>query len=176
MNSQELKGENHETYERFFSKNETVVSGCFSMPWSNELIDHLSHFPLVRSKLPLRCYVGFSKRAEDGVVLDTVIQYEGMERGFVEKRWGEVFSMKESMEAQLSQYLKSIGAEGGYSISLLSEVARGRSIGFTETIFATLSYGIHHLESPDDTEAEAASGISEKSVIDLAWALSLAPR
>ncbi|MDQ1344019.1 MAG: hypothetical protein QG650_739, partial [Patescibacteria group bacterium] len=56
------------------------------------------------------------------------------------------------------------------------EVARGRSIGFTETIFATLSYAIHHLESSGDAETEAASGISEKSVIDLAWTLSLTPR
>lgn len=57
MNSEKIREAHQETYRNFFEENEIVVSANYSMPWSNELIDHASKFPLVRSKLPLKCYV-----------------------------------------------------------------------------------------------------------------------
>lgn len=57
MNSVKLKEAYPETYRNFFEEFEMVTAANYSMPWSNELVDHASKFPLVRSKLPLRCYV-----------------------------------------------------------------------------------------------------------------------
>lgn len=57
MNSVKIRESHQETYRNFFDEFEIVTSANYSMPWSNELIDHASKFPLVRSKLPLKCYV-----------------------------------------------------------------------------------------------------------------------
>ncbi len=64
MNSSKLKEAFPEAYSDFFREYEIVAAANYSMPWSNELIDHSSKSPLVRSKLPLRCYVGIRRSTE----------------------------------------------------------------------------------------------------------------
>lgn len=57
MNSAELQKKFPETYRDFFSKNDLVVSGCFSFPWGSIIGDRSNNI-LIKSKIPLKTFVG----------------------------------------------------------------------------------------------------------------------
>lgn len=57
MNSTQLQKDFPEVYRDFFSKNDLVVSGCFSMSWGNEGVLHQSQYLTIGSKIPLKCYI-----------------------------------------------------------------------------------------------------------------------
>lgn len=144
MNSQRITELHPRPYESFFDRYSIVVSGCFSVPWSNELLGFDTQAPLVRSKLPLRCYLGITETGEPGIRLDDILQFESEERGFSVVPWVAAFSGERGTETAIAEILanEGIDSESGLRIGLLSEIPKGRSVGFAQTVFATLAFGL----------------------------------
>lgn len=69
MNSIELQKKFPNTYRDFFSKNDLVASGCFSMSWGPRSIGHIFNKFILKSCLPIRCYVGMKERSDGKVIL-----------------------------------------------------------------------------------------------------------
>lgn len=69
MNSTQLQKDFPEVYRDFFSKNDLVASGCFSMSWGPRSIGHIFNKLILKSCLPIRCYVGIKERADGKIAL-----------------------------------------------------------------------------------------------------------
>lgn len=61
-----------EIYREFFSKNDLVVSGCFSFPWGPRWVKNISNKFILKSCVPLRCYVGIRERKDEEITFETV--------------------------------------------------------------------------------------------------------
>ena len=73
MNSSELQKKFPEVYKDFFSKNDLVVSGCFSFPWGPRSVANAPHRLILKSCLPIRCYVGIKERNDDKIVFEDMV-------------------------------------------------------------------------------------------------------
>ncbi len=116
MNSSRLKEAFPETYRDFFREYEIVTAANYSMPWSNELIDHSSKFPLVRSKLPLRCYVGIRRSSEPGIRFATLRAYLGKHSGFADVPWPKWHTSIPKTQKILGERLARAGFQEGIEI------------------------------------------------------------
>lgn len=181
MNSTELQKKFPEVYKDFFSKNDLVVSGCFSMSWGNEWALHQSQYLTIGSKIPLKCYIWLKKRNDSEVVFEDIISFDFKNETVKSRPYGEI--MKESLYiiCAVKKFLKENQIEKGVSISILTEVPRGHSFGFSDTSSAILSTALYLFTwktQPETlTHYEDFSKSSDyENIKNYAWELSLIAR
>ncbi len=181
MNSAELQKKFPEVYRDFFSKNDLVVSGCFSMAWGNESIIHQSKYVLTRSKVPLKCYLWLKKNTNKKVEFTEIICFDSSRSNTESIPYRNIIKEETIIIDKIQKYLTGIGITEGVTISILSEIPRGHSFWFSDTLFAILSVAINvffwKIESDtlkNYSEFEQSPYFQE--VLDFSWSLSLVAR
>ena len=137
MNSTQLQKQFPEVYKDFFAKSDLVASGCFSMPWwpRSTGVDQL----ILKSCLPIRCYVGLKERSDKKIVFEDIVMYASEERGFESIPASIIFKEIDRIFSPIQDFLSEKWIRKGYSISILSEVWKGHSLGFTGTMTTVLT-------------------------------------
>ena len=104
MNSAELQKQFPEIYRDFFSKNDLVMSGCFSFPWGPRSIGNMSDQIILKSRIPLKCYVGLKKRKDNQIVFQEFLSYSPSNSNFssgslpmIQAHWNECLPVLSSV-------------------------------------------------------------------------------
>ena len=139
MNSAELQKKFPDVYKDFFSKNDLVVSGCYSMAWGNESVLHQSKYVLTRSKVPLKCYLWLKKNTSKKIEFTEVIFFDISRNKIESVSYEKVIKEEVVVTKKIQKYLMEKGIIEGVTISILSEIPRGHSFWFSDTSFAILS-------------------------------------
>ena len=145
MNSRSIQSYFYDVYQDFFSKTDLVTSGCFAYPWGPIWGKHTSNYIRLKTKLPIKCYVGVKKRTDREVIFSKVCFYSIATKTFEYASFGEINKEEKRLQDAIRWYLDSSGYEWWIEISILSEATRGHSLGFSGTSFAALSWAIHVL-------------------------------
>ena len=82
MNGKELQKKFPDVYKDFFSKNDLVVSGCFSFPWGARSAGIMSDQIILKSRIPLKCYIGLKKRKDNEIVFQDFSSYSPSNSAF----------------------------------------------------------------------------------------------
>lgn len=181
MNSTQLQKDFPEVYRDFFSKNDLVVSGCFSMSWGNEGVLHQSQYLTIGSKIPLKCYIWLKKRSDSEVVFENIISFDFRNKTVISHPYGEIMKESPLIVSAVKKFLRESQMEKWISISILTEVPRGHSFWFSDTSSAILSSALHLFvwkTQPnifDDYEGFLHSSEYE-NIRNYAWELSLIAR
>ncbi|MDD5376886.1 MAG: hypothetical protein PHH16_02090 [Candidatus Gracilibacteria bacterium] len=181
MNSTQLQKNFPEVYRDFFSKNDLVVSGCFSMSWGNEGILHQSKYVLTRSKIPLKCYIGLKKNTNKKIEFTDVVFFNNLKKSVESISYGKVIKEEDMIREKIQKFLTENGKIEGVTISILSEIPRGHSFGFSDTSFAILSTALYLFYGKTESEAlknysEFEQGTQIREILKFAWSLSLISR
>ncbi len=145
MNSLSLQKNFPEVYKEFFSQNDLVMSGCYTFPWWPVWGKYTSHSIRVKSKLPLKCFVGIKKRTDNKIIFVGVNSYDIIAQKFEYVTFSQINKEESVTGKAIREYLDSLWYSGGLEINMLSETTRGHGFGFSGTSFAILSSIIHML-------------------------------
>lgn len=130
-------------YRDFFEANDLVVSVAFNFPWGSLGTGHYSRYPRAKSKVGLRCYVGFRAVGREGAALRDITSYDVGRGEFVS---GDRLHDEEGrIEETAARLLGEAGFGAGLEMSILSETARGHSFGLSGTSSAGIAAGLHLL-------------------------------
>lgn len=172
MNSTELQKRFPEIYRDFFSKNDLVVSGCFSFPWWSRSAGTMTDQLILKSRIPLKCYVWVKKRKDSNILFQDFLSYSPSKNSFsssslpmITKNWERIIPLLQELLDNTSEW---------YDITVLSEIEKGHSFWFSGTFAAILSTVFHILssnltqETLRDYVAFCISSVFEKIFL-LAW-------
>ncbi|OIO75880.1 hypothetical protein AUJ87_04060 [Candidatus Gracilibacteria bacterium CG1_02_38_174] len=179
MNSTELQKKFPDVYRDFFSKNDLVVSGCFSMSWGPGGIGHRSDYIRIKSKVPLKCYIGIKKRTDNVININNVISYDFSNKKFDNFEFIKVNPEKEKIIFELSKVLKKYSFNSGFDVSFLSETTRGHSFGFSGVAGSLMAIGIYLLIGKIDKKEliqkydDFLSSEIFKEISSLSWKLDM---
>lgn len=143
MNSAELQKKFPEVYRDFFSKNDLVVSGCFSMSWWNEGALHQSQYLTIGSKIPLKCYVWLKKRNDSEIIFENIISFDFKNEIMKAHPYSEIMKESPHIISAVKKFFIENQIEKWVSISILTEVPRGHSFGFSDTSSTILSSALY---------------------------------
>ncbi|MBP8016938.1 hypothetical protein KAZ01_02925 [Candidatus Gracilibacteria bacterium] len=152
MNTKSLQENFPKIYQDFFSQNNLVLSGCFAFAWGHGGIGHLSKFVGTKTKVPLKCYIGFKKTKDQKIVFKDIIFYNLSKKIYETSLYSNINQEEFKIIDLLESFLKENNYKGGLEISILSETTRGHSFGFSGTSSAIISTGIHLLLGKVDLE------------------------
>lgn len=181
MNSTALQKQFPEVYRDFFSKNDLVVSGCFSMPWWNEGIIHQSKYAITRSKIPLKCYIWIKKSSNKKIEFSDVTFFDSPKNASELFDYGKIIKEKVVIEKILQERFIKNDDSNWVVISMLSEIPRWHSFGFSDTSFAILSSALSifywelDIKILEDYKIFEASKQFEE-IANFGWKLSLISR
>lgn len=145
MNSASLRAKFREIYSNFFSRNDMVMSACFSFPWGHEGSWHKSNYINVKSKVPLKCYVWIRKRQDSKVVFCRFQSFDIIDSIFEEVDFWIINKELPNILKQVELFLNQNWYTKGIDIEVLSETTRGHSFWFSGTFSAILSGCLHVL-------------------------------
>lgn len=106
MNSTELQKKFPEVYRDFFSKNDLVMSGCFSFPWGPRSIGGIFNKLILKSCLPLRCYVGVKERNDGKIVFSDAKLFSSRENSFLSFPIDGIIKNIDTIIPPLQEFLK----------------------------------------------------------------------
>lgn len=143
MNSTQLQKKFPEVYRDFYSKNDLVVSGCFSMSWWNEGILHQSQYLTIGSKIPLKCFVWIKKRNDSLIIFENIISFDIKNETIKSQTYNEVMKESDKIIESIKKFLIQNKIEKWITINILTEVPRGHSFGFSDTSSTVLSAALY---------------------------------
>lgn len=152
MNSTELQKKFPEAYKEFFSKSDLVMSGCLSFPWGPRSTWDAQNRLILKSCLPVRCYIGIKERKDKNIVFEDLVMYTWSEKGFETIPTPIIFKEIDKIIVPIQDFLSEKWIWKGYSIYILSEIWKGHSLGLTGT-FSTVLTAIFLLLSKDIPES-----------------------
>lgn len=139
MNTLSLQKNFKEVYNNLFIENSIVLSGTYMFPWGPIWGKHLSHYIRVKSKIPLKCYVWLAKNDSGKVIFKSAKCYDIVKKEFVNYEINTILKEEKKILGILNKFLKDHWIKEWLDISILSEISRGHSFGFSWTMFAVLS-------------------------------------
>ncbi|MDP2090170.1 MAG: hypothetical protein Q8K30_01110 [Candidatus Gracilibacteria bacterium] len=145
MNTQSLQEMFPEVYRDFYSRNPIVLSGCYVFPWGPMGGKHISHSIRVKSKIPLKCYVGFNKNSSGKITFGLCDFYDISNKNFIRQDFSIVVKEFKGVCDILDSFLTDNDIVDGCEISVLSETSRGHSFGLSGTLFAVLVSGLFEI-------------------------------
>jgi hypothetical protein len=177
MNSTQLQKEFPEVYRDFFSKNDLVVSGCFSFPWGS-IIWERSNNILIKSKIPLKNFVWIKEKNKSGVTYSDIAIFDILRSDFEAHSLHELGIDVPKITSIIEEFLRENNCSTWVEISWLSEISRGHSFWFAGTFFATLATGLFlftgKINSKTLSEYDMFTQSSEfKAIFILAWRMEL---
>ncbi|MBP9780096.1 hypothetical protein KBD33_05770 [Candidatus Gracilibacteria bacterium] len=177
MNSTQLQKDFPEVYRDFFSKNDLVLSGCFSFPWGS-IIGERSNNILIKSKIPLKNFVGLKEKNKSGITYSNITIFDITRSDFEGHSLHELGIDVPKITSIIEEFLKENNFETGIEISGLSEISRGHSFGFAGTFFATLATGLFlftgKINQKTLSEYDTFTHSTEfKEIFILAWRMEL---
>ncbi len=137
MNSNELQKWFPEVYRDFFSKNDLVVSGCFSFAWGSGIWERSNNI-LVKSKVPLKTFVGIKKSQKSWIIYKDINIFDTIRYDFSPYRLEKLGINEVGITSLIWEFLWENNYNWWIEISGISEVSRGHSFWFAGTFFATL--------------------------------------
>lgn len=143
MNTESLQKHFKSEYESFFAKNDLVVSGCFSFSPGTMDIGHRSRHLRIKSKLPIKMYVGINKNFTNKVEIKNVLVYDMITNTFQEESFSEIHKQQGEIITIIEGFLKEKGIDTWVDISILSESPRWHWLWFSGTFWAILSAWLH---------------------------------
>ena len=145
MNTKSLQNSFPEIYKDFFVNNDIIISGCFSFLWGASWIWHRSNYLRLKSKIPLKCYIGINKISEKKIIIKNSIFYNIINNKFDEIDINNVNKKTSKILKLLEKTIYSSDFKWWIEISILSEASRWHGFGFTWTFWATLSVATYLL-------------------------------
>jgi|GEM_PF-948168 len=142
MNTTNLQASFPATYQKFYSNNDIVMNGSFSIAWSPFAMGHRSNYLRLKTKTNLKCFAGLNKTQDRKVTFKTIDFYNIVEDRFDEYNFADVNQKSAQIVEFIEGFLADNGAKFGLDISILSEVPRGHSFGFSGTFGPTLAMAI----------------------------------
>lgn len=138
-----MRADHVSAYREFFEANDLVVSVAFSFPWGSLGTGHYSRYPRTKSKVGLRCFVGFRAVGSGGAALRDITSYDVAQGAFAS---GDRLHDEEGhVEDVAAKLLAASGFGAGLEMSVLSETARGHSFGLSGTSCAGIAAGLQLL-------------------------------
>lgn len=178
MNSTELQKKFPEIYRDFFSKNDLVMSGCFSFPWGSIIWDRSNNI-LIKSKIPLKTFVGIKEIKGKNINYRDITIYDIVKWDFSPHSLKDLGIDIAKISTIIQEFLTQNNYSAWLEISGLSEISRGHSFWFAGTFFATLATGLFILvwkikieEIKNDYEAFSRSR-EFREIFLLAWRMEL---
>lgn len=151
--SESLQKQYSETYQDFFAKSDVVLSGQFNFNWFPTAIGKRSHYIFIKSKLPLKVYVWF-KKSEEKTQINNCTYFSLNNNSFCTEKYKKFNKFLSEVQQHIEDWLLENNIEENYEINILSEAARWHWIGFTGSIFATLSMWLHILAEKVTSDLE----------------------
>jgi len=142
MNTTNLQATFPSIYQKFFANNDLVMNGSFSIAWSPFGMGHRSNYLRLKTKTNLKCFAGLKKNQDKKVVFTTIDFYNIVENKFDRYNFADINQKSAEIVDFIEGFLADNGANFGLDISILSEVPRGHSFGFSGTFGATLAMSI----------------------------------
>lgn len=134
MNSDFFKKEYRDAYQRFFSKNATVISLPFLINWSGDVFSNYQGFR-IKQKIPFRSYIGVTRTKEPKISFDTITYFDFGEERFLTSNLLEYAPIFFEYENYFNkEYQAEIQKNGGIKIQIFSELSRGVGLGFVSVI------------------------------------------
>ncbi len=179
MNTGSLQKHFSEIYRDFFAKNDLVLSWCFSMSWWPWWVWHRSDYIRIKSKVPLKCYIGIKKRKDTKINIDNVIYYDISKKKFEHYEFIKINSEKEKIILEISKFLQENSFTWWFDINFLSETTRWHSFWFAWICWSLIStwiniliWNINKNDIIENYEDFTKSKIFEKISL-LAWKIDL---
>lgn len=139
MNNIDLQKNFPENYKVFFSRNDLVLSWCFTFPWWPSWIWERSNYITCKSKIPLKCYVWFKFKKETWIIFKNVEFYNLVLKKFEIYPYDKINKEKEKITQFINIFLENNNFDKGIEIEFLSETSRWHSFWFTWTSSAIIS-------------------------------------
>ncbi len=174
MNTESLQKHFPDVYKDFFARNDLVLSGCFSFPWTYEGIGLNSVWYLrIKSSIPLKCYVWIKKRNDKKIIFNNVTFFNLNKKEFEKVEYSKINKEEQKVVNLLLEEFHKNNINFWVEIEILSETARWHSLWFSPTSSAILSYWLLFLMS----ESNWSDFINiEKDVFSLSWKINFLSR
>ncbi len=138
-------------YRDFYANNDLVLSGNFSMSWWPSGILHRSNYIRMKSKVPLKCYIGVTKRKDTQVRINTVTSYEIAKRGYETLEYTLVNSAHEWIILEIQTFLKEQNYNFWVDINFLSETSKWHGFGFSWVSWSLIVTALYMLTEKINT-------------------------
>ena len=84
MNSSSLKKAHSSVYQQFFLENHVVISAPFVMNRSGDVLHNYSGLS-IKQQIPLRIYIGYTKRDSSEIKLNKIYYHDINEHTFIQR-------------------------------------------------------------------------------------------
>ncbi len=142
MNTESLQKEFPQVYEEFFVNHDLVVSGCFSIPWGPSWLWHKSKYFRMKSKIPLKCYVGINKTKNIWIHFNNIYFFDIINKSYENNKFIDINKKAEIIINYIEKELELKENSIGFEISILSEIPRWHWLGLTWTFASILGMGL----------------------------------
>ncbi|MEF2175109.1 MAG: hypothetical protein V3575_01450, partial [Candidatus Absconditabacteria bacterium] len=131
LDSVSLQNKFRSTYELFFQTHKLVVSSNFLFPWSPIGVGHRSRYIRIKSKLPLKMYLGINTVESENIIINNVINYNTHDDKYDLIEFSNIHKKHIQILSFIKQELSKYGFEKGLEMTILTEGTRGHGLGFT---------------------------------------------
>ena len=156
IRTERLKEAHGDVYQEFFSRTDLVVSGHVSFSWFPTGIGHRSHYAYIKSKAPLKMYVGVRRRHDDQVVIWDIIAYDLATNEFATKSLTDFSKRSDAIQTVVRHVWEEFGGEWWLEITVLSEVERWHGLWFSGALSGLVGLALYHLTSDWSDEYDHA--------------------
>lgn len=140
MNTTSLQKHFPEVYRDFFARNDLVLSGCFSFPWTVKT--HLR----AKTTIGLKCYVWIKLTSNPYITFQDITFFDINKKVFETIEYNKVIKEESELKILIRDELSNLWIEKWLEIEILSETTRGHGFAFSGTSSAIIAQALYEIK------------------------------